>query len=148
MTAVRVSTREGQVDSFPITLKLRLIPEIVAGYARVRWLLRTEDFPTALAIVRGGTQLSPDAAFDDLSHARGVRLGHAVAKTLGPIPGDTRCLTRSLVLTWLLARRGIGSTFVIAVRPGADFAAHAWVEYHGKPLLLPSLEPYTRLTEL
>jgi hypothetical protein len=48
----------------------------------------------------------------------------------------------------LLARRGVAATLVIGVRPGAEFAAHAWVEREGRPLL-PGGEPeYKRITEL
>jgi hypothetical protein len=55
---------------------------------------------------------------------------------------------RSLVLTGLLARRGIESKLIVAVRPGSDFAAHAWVELDGRPLLEPALPPFERLAEL
>jgi Transglutaminase-like superfamily len=42
------------------------------------------------------------------------------------------CLERSLVLWWLLARRGIASQLRIGVRKTGDkFEAHAWVEYDG-----------------
>ena len=39
----------------------------------------------------------------------GRRLGHAVARTLRVLPADSRCLMQSLVLTRLLARRGIAT---------------------------------------
>jgi hypothetical protein len=45
------------------------------------------------------------------------------------------------VLTRLLARRGVDTQLVIAVRPGERFAAHAWIE-HADEALLPAGEPH------
>ena len=43
---------------------------------------------------------------------------------------DATCLRRSLVLWWLLRRRGIESRLRIGARIEGDmFSAHAWVEY-------------------
>jgi hypothetical protein len=55
---------------------------------------------------------------------------------------------QSLVLSGLLARRGIDSRLVLAVRPGESFAAHAWVEYDGQPLLEPADDRFGRLVEM
>ncbi len=45
------------------------------------------------------------------------------------------CLRQSLVLQWLLARRGIGVELRIGVaREAGDLAAHAWLEYAGQPI--------------
>lgn len=42
------------------------------------------------------------------------------------------CLERSLVLWWLLRRRGIGANIQIGVRKDSDqIEAHAWVELDG-----------------
>jgi hypothetical protein len=48
----------------------------------------------------------------------------------------------------MLARRGIDSSIVIAVQSGEAFGAHAWVEYHGRPLLPTSKRRFERLTEI
>jgi hypothetical protein len=64
------------------------------------------------------------------------------------VPGDTRCLARSLVLTRLLARRGIPAKLVIGARGGPDFLAHAWVEHSGEPVLSPGDGSFGRLVEL
>lgn len=47
-----------------------------------------------------------------------------------------RCLGRSLVLWFLLRRRGIDAELVLgAVANGtSEFLAHAWVEVDGKPV--------------
>jgi hypothetical protein len=68
---------------------------------------------------------------------------------LGHLPGDTRCLKQSLVLSALLARRGVASHVVIAVwGREEDFGAHAWVEAEGHDLLPPGPFEDTRLVEL
>jgi len=54
---------------------------------------------------------------------------------------------RSLVLTALMARRGVPAMIVIGVCPD-PFAAHAWVEYRGRPLLQPATAPFERLLEV
>jgi hypothetical protein len=64
------------------------------------------------------------------------------------MPGDTRCLARSLVLTRLLAQRRIPAKLVIGVRAAPDFLAHAWVEYDGTPVLSPGDGSFSRLVEL
>lgn len=45
------------------------------------------------------------------------------------------CLTRSLLLDWLLYRRGVNSELRIGVRlVQGRLEAHAWVEFAGKPV--------------
>jgi hypothetical protein len=45
------------------------------------------------------------------------------------------CLTRSLALQWILARRGIGTELKVGVRNGGDgLRAHAWLECGGVPV--------------
>ena len=77
----------------------------------------------------------------------GLRLGRAVELTLRKLPVDSRCLVTALVLTRMLARRGIDSTFVLGVRANPSFGAHAWVERNGVALL-PTTSAFTRLSEL
>ena len=71
-----------------------------------------------------------------------------MVRTLTLLPTDSRCLMRSLVLTQLLARRGIESRFVLGVRSGAEFKAHAWVERNDVPLLPPGDAGFERLLEI
>ena len=80
----------------------------------------------------------------------GRRLGAAVVRTLTPLPVDSRCLMRSLVLLRVLATRGVQGSLVIAVRPGEGLklAAHAWVEADGRPLLVPAGADHGRLVTL
>ncbi len=129
--------------------KARLAIEIFDSYARVLWLLRRDGLPSTMATLRGSphTGARRPPASDPLDEGR--RLGRAVVRTLAPLPRGSRCLTRSLVLLSLLARRGVFVDLVIAVQPSADpdFDAHAWVEIAGWPLLTPALD-YGRLVTL
>lgn len=51
-------------------------------------------------------------------------------------PTGTSCLKEALVLSRLLARRGIPATLRIGVGRHADvFAAHAWLEHDGRVIL-------------
>jgi hypothetical protein len=123
--------------------KAALAVEIVVAYARVRWLLRRQEFPRALELIRstGSGEPRTGVGTDD-------RLARAVRRTLRPLPADSRCLMQSLVLTRLLARRGRGSRLVIGVTPSGQFGAHAWVERGGVALLPARERAFERLTEL
>jgi Transglutaminase-like superfamily len=68
-----------------------------------------------------------------LAAARFVaRFEQAAARHL---PVRTSCLERSLVLCWLLARRGIGARLRLGARQNQGrFEAHAWVEVCGAVL--------------
>jgi len=121
-------------DPLPTAAKLALGVEIVVTYARARRLLRRRGLPAAVAILRSShTEVASKAA--PTASLAAVRLGRAVTRALGPLPSGSRCLVRSLVLTSVLARRGIESSLVIGVRPAEEFGAHAWVEHDGRPLL-------------
>jgi hypothetical protein len=76
------------------------------------------------------------------------RLAAAAERVVARIPGDSRCLMRSLVVLAMLARRGIDARLILAARPSPEFAAHAWVERGGEPLLPTRGFGDARLTEL
>jgi hypothetical protein len=123
-----------------------LAVEILMTYARVRWVMRRRGLRGTLDALRGGAaRAEGDSA---VPVATGRRLGRAVGRTLRPLPADTRCLMQSLVLTALLARRGIDSRLVIAVSPGERFAAHAWIEHDGAPLLPAEAPTFEQLVTL
>ena len=70
-----------------------------------------------------------------LSHAEAAALGVAVNRAANHVLGPATCLTRSLLLRWLLCRYGTTSDLRIGVRFEAnELAAHAWVEKDGIPL--------------
>ena len=128
----------------PLRRKLRLGLEIVWLYGRVRWLMLRRQAPEVLGEVRGEVA---DRHEEGAAVALGRRLAQPVVRTLTVLPMDSRCLVRSLVLSGLLARRGVSSAVVIGVRTEPEFHAHAWVEHRGRPLL-PTEDSYEPLTRL
>jgi hypothetical protein len=78
---------------------------------------------------------SPIARRAPLSPPEAAALGVAVNRAANHILGPANCLTRSLLLRWLLRRFGTASNLRIGVcfEEGA-LAAHAWVEIDGMPL--------------
>jgi hypothetical protein len=115
----------------------------------VRWAIRGDDLPGAVTRLRRDfDQAALATPAEAERHGAASRLGYVVSSVLRLLPTDSRCLMRSLVLTRLLARRGVPSTLIIGVSAAPEFAAHAWVEHAGRPLL-PSYGPmFSRLVEL
>lgn len=128
------------------TERVRLAAEIVGAYVQARRALRRAPIAAVVATLRSESAPARHPTAETLEEAR--RLGHAVTRTLTLVPGDTRCLARSLVLTRLLAGRGIPAKLVIGTRPAPDFLAHAWVEHAGDPVLAPGDGSFGRLVEL
>ena len=129
--------------------RARLVCEIVAAYRQARRELRRAPIASVLEALRAESppqRAAPAQATAQLDEAR--RLGWIVTRTLKLMPGDTRCLARSLVLTRLLARREIPSKLVIGARAAPEFLAHAWVECDGQPVLSPGDGSLGRLVEL
>ena len=126
--------------------RTRLALEILTAYVQSRRALRRAPIETVVAGLRSRSPAValPDA--DSLDQARS--LGWAVARLLAHVPGDTRCLARSLVLTRLLAKRGIEAKLVIGASTTPEFLAHAWVEHDGTPVLNPGDASFGRLVEL
>ena len=125
-------------------VKLALALEILAAYVHVRRLLRDRDLPATVAALR--PQRPEHGALAPRTYGEAVRLAGAVMRVLALVP-DARCLARSLVLTALLARRDVPASLVIGVR-SEPFAAHAWIELGGRPLLPPAGPPFQRLLEV
>lgn len=70
---------------------------------------------------------------------RARRLAGDVEWAAKRLPFPTKCLPRAMALSWMLRRRRLGHTVVIAVRPNdlrhsAD-ALHAWVEIAGEKII-------------
>jgi len=140
MTLVRLA------DSRPLSLptKLALSVEVVVGFMCARLALRRHDVRAALARLRRSTPGRDDG---EDAYAMGARLGQVVATVLRALPADSRCLMMSVVLSTMLARRGVASVIVIGVRSGRAFGAHAWVELDGRAIL-PAGSDYEQLVEL
>jgi hypothetical protein len=124
----------------------RLAVEIVAAYVRARRELRRAPITEVVERLRLPVSAQPIEGVYLLYEAR--RLGRAVVRALTVLPGDTRCLRRSLVLLQLLSRRGIEAELVIGTRTSPDFLAHAWVEHDGEPVLSPGDGSFNRLVAL
>jgi len=127
----------------PADLRIRVALEIVGTYVQVRGRMLRGDVRHVVTRLRGDAVDMHDAY---VAYRIGRRLGQPVRRTLDPLPWDSRCLMRSLVLLRMLARRGVVCRLVIGVRPGETLEAHAWIEHDGHPLL-PTLG-YERLTVL
>jgi hypothetical protein len=136
--------------------KLRLGGEVLAAYVRVRVKLRRDGLPRTVDSLRPRSHLSAHSA-DKCERAPGsgpigaagaARGARAVESVLRLLPTDSRCLVTSLVLIAVLARRGGAASLVIGVVPEPRFAAHAWVELNGRPLLKPGDARDGRLVEL
>jgi Transglutaminase-like superfamily len=153
--ALEPSVRGPIVARMPVGRRLnpaeraRLIVEILASYRETRRALRSMQIELAVERLRGGARADADRATDsDVLFYEAWRLGRAVQLTLRLLPGDTRCLTRSLVLTQMLAGRGIPAKLVIGARAKPSFSAHAWVEQAGEPVLPAGEHSFGRLVEL
>lgn len=101
-----------------------------AGEAALYFLFSYLGFllPSGLLVGRWVARAleAPPSARHDAGEARRLaRMTRAVAERW---PLESRCLQRSLVLCWMLRRRGLGARMRIGVRrTGAGVTAHAWV---------------------
>ena len=128
---------------------------IVIWALRSRWALRRGGIVGAVASARraapgkdgarSGSRSDSEQVGSDV--ATGKQLSSIVALVLGHMPGDTRCLVRSLVLLRLLSEQGVASQLVLAVRRESA-EAHAWVEVKGAPVSTPAGDEFVRLSEL
>jgi hypothetical protein len=126
----------------------RLAAEILTTYVSVRRELPKGPILQTVGDLRAATSDESRPAGHATAYPAARRLGDAVLRTLPLLPTDTRCLVRSLVLTRMLARRGIASTLVIGVRTEPSFLAHAWVEHSGRAILPGHQGTFRRLAEL
>jgi hypothetical protein len=75
-------------------------------------------------------QIESSLSLDDI-----VRVATLVNIAALHVPFRATCLTRSLLLGWILRRRGVASQLRIGVRlTQGVLDAHAWVEYAGIPI--------------
>jgi hypothetical protein len=124
--------------------RLGLVAEVLVTYVVVRRQVRRQDLPRAVAALRQERRPSYVAIVAREPQALAVAAERVVAR----IPGDSRCLMRSLVVLAMLARRGVDARLILAARPTPEFAAHAWVERDGDPLLPTRGFGDARLAEL
>ena|ERR1700730_13902084 len=110
----------------------------------ITWMgLRLAGFRRWKGIVeRFARMVAPNSAGNsdakDIAERKIARMASATAHYL---PFRTNCLEQSLVLWWLLRRRGIPADLKIGARKEADrFEAHAWVEFDGGVIGSPGEE--------
>ena len=96
------------------------------------WLgLRVLGLPRFQARLQRGKAIAGQSMSLSDIQTLGELVNIAARHTLGP----RTCLTRSLLLGWLLRRRGVASDLRIGVRLNQGVLdAHAWVEYGGVPV--------------
>jgi hypothetical protein len=124
--------------------RLGLVIEALVTYVVVRRQVRGHDLPRAVAALRAGRR----PRYLAVVAREPAALAMAAERVVARIPGDSRCLMRSLVVLAMLARRGVDARLVLAARPTPEFAAHAWVERNGDPLLPTRGFGDARLAEL
>ena len=68
-----------------------------------------------------------------------LALAAVVERAADRLPMSTKCLPRSITLSWMLRRKGIGHAMVFAVRPAdlrsSNDALHAWIEVQGRKVI-------------
>ncbi len=97
----------------------------LAGFRRWKRLLER------LSLMEGSDAAAANSPLEEITNIT-VRMEEAATRSLFLV---TNCLEQSLVLCWLLRRRGVAADLLIGARKGANrFEAHAWVEFRGAVL--------------
>lgn len=108
----------------------RFLASAAVGLAVVCVALRAFGLGRLQAWLRHGPLYARELPLADVQ-----ALGRLLNVAARHVPWRSSCLARSLLLGWLLRRRGAGSQLRIGVRMvGARLEAHAWVEYAGVPV--------------
>jgi len=117
-----------------VFVQATLLLPVIALSLRLRGFTRTRrSLQSLLAASSGAIAISRPATSTDALMVSRMVLAAALHSLF-----DATCLERSLVLWWLLARRGISSQLRIGVRKsGEKFEAHAWVERDGIAIAEP-----------
>ena len=140
--------RHEWIRHYPLREKAGLVVEVLGAYVSVKRRLRRVELHRLVEELRSPTAARSAYPTRLAEQAAAMRIGRAIGRIVTFVPGDSRCLVRSLVLMVVLARRGVASTLVIGVSPSPEFQAHAWVEVDDLAVL-PSLEHiHQRIVEL
>lgn len=112
--------------------------------AATKLMLRLRGFDATTSWIR--RKVATAAATESRDDAIVHQIEYAVAVAAALYPGRALCLERSLVLYYLLRRRGMAVTYCQGVQP-YPFLAHAWVEYRGQPVndVLEHVQLFARL---
>ena len=112
----------------------RIILQITLALPLVVLGLKVVRFSRLFVILGNLADWFPEPLLQDESiYVERVRQWVRYTKREAPYLGN--CLSRSLVLWWLLRRKQIECVLRIGTRKqNGEFQAHAWLEYGGKPL--------------
>ena len=101
----------------------------------VSLLLRVLDFQRARRfLVHFLPAAKSLAAIPEDAMSYALRVGLVVRIAGRHVPTNGSCLRQSLLVWWLLRRRGLPAELRIGVSQSGGFAAHAWVELEGQPV--------------
>ena len=98
-------------------------------------LLRLLGYPRTLRLLSRWSSAAPprvDLPQDSMAYA--LRLGRLARMAGRYVPTNGSCLRQSLLVWWLLRRKGVPAELRIGGRTQEGFTAHAWVEVDGQPV--------------
>lgn len=82
----------------------------------------------------------------------GRRLAADIEWAASRLPFGTKCLPRAMALSWILRRRNLRHSVVIAVRPSqlraSPDALHAWIEVEGQKIIGDLPGPWIEIARL
>lgn len=103
------------------------------GLPLMWWAMKTRPLPRLHARLTAQIRHLPPPTSAQLAEAHA--LGEAVNAAARHTPFAATCLSRSLVLLWMLGRRGVAADLRIGAQMSSgQLAAHAWVECDGQPV--------------
>lgn len=111
--------------------------------------LRTLGLPRFQGLLHQATDSKDSSAAMTADEIQSCAAAVTMAASHTPFPAT--CLTRSLLLEWLLQRRGVRTELRIGVNMTSGILrAHAWVEHEGRPLndradIAADFKPFGRL---
>ena len=114
-----------------------LLPQLALASYALRIAARMMPLPRLMSVL---VSVSASPAFSALPFPHGrctvPRLITLAVKVVRILHRRNRCLTRSLLIFWLLKIRREGAQLVIGVsRHTAMFESHAWITYDGEVVL-------------
>lgn len=122
--------RELSLQEWQLLLAAVVMLPVVALSLRLAGFNRTRTLLNRFISKKPGVSGQPE-----MDQAQNIARMLSVAARYSPLQAN--CLRQSLVLWWLLARRGLESEIHFGVQkdPEEEFGAHAWVECNGINLI-------------
>lgn len=110
--------------------RLMLIASVQTMIPLVALMVKVVGIERTALWLKNDAKYSPEN--NNLQNA--MRLFQAQRKAVKISFWRGNCLSRSLVLHWLLHRNGVDAEFCVGVRTQPSFKAHAWITFQGRPL--------------